>query len=178
MLYSDALPADTAVEKPPAGVDGGPITCSPTATQPASCYTTVDDFAHNTGWVKGHSCYTYHKTTPSAACPTTSCIRDPTIACPLYIKVSTIQVPCSTDCCPVTPTAYVDGPCPPCKQCSIPTEYITETTGCPWSGSVLFSATNNGNTRTVTTTGTFSGPTATAEATQCWIPEGCSKLDT
>jgi len=52
--------------------------------------------------------------------------------CPMYIKVTSVTVPCSTDCCPHTPTATVTNRvCPGCPTgCVIPTETITVTSGC------------------------------------------------
>ncbi|KAI1083449.1 hypothetical protein F5B20DRAFT_406610 [Whalleya microplaca] len=106
---------------------------TPTPTLPGHCSTTIDDFEHTTGYVKTHSCYTYTQTVPSPPCPTLSCPPRPTDAiCPLYIKVSSVTVPCSTDCCPTTPTSYVSkGACPTCANCVVPTQWITYTTGCP-----------------------------------------------
>lgn len=60
--------------------------------------------------------------------------------CPMYIKVSSTTVPCATDCCPLTPTAYVAAtgtqPCPTCDPCRIPTEWITYTTGCAGTSTI------------------------------------------
>ncbi|KAK3318176.1 hypothetical protein B0H66DRAFT_227070 [Apodospora peruviana] len=76
-------------------------------------------------------CYTH--TTTTSKCPTKpdcSTVSTPH-ACPLVIKVTTISVPCSTDCCPTTPTKYVTAPCPGClTSCVIPTITSTVTTGC------------------------------------------------
>ncbi|KAI3316605.1 hypothetical protein HD806DRAFT_423053 [Xylariaceae sp. AK1471] len=79
-----------------------------------------------------HECYTFTSVVPAATCPTLSCAPPPTgQVCPLYIKVSSITVPCATDCCPTTSTTYeAAGPCPTCSSCPIPTEWITYTTGC------------------------------------------------
>ncbi|ORY65005.1 uncharacterized protein BCR38DRAFT_189108 [Pseudomassariella vexata] len=104
-------------------------TDAPTPTQPAHCSTTIDDFEHMTGWVTTHSCYTYTSTTQASSCPTYS--RDPSAICPLYIQVSTIDVPCATDCCPTTGTTYVtEASCSTSVPCPVSTEYITSTTGC------------------------------------------------
>ncbi|KAI0014402.1 hypothetical protein F4779DRAFT_9177 [Xylariaceae sp. FL0662B] len=113
---------------------GGPISkATPSPTLPGHCSTTVDDFPHSTGSVKTHSCYTYTRTAPSPTCPTLSCPpKASDVACPLYIKVSSVTVPCSTDCCPSTSTSYVStGACPTCARCPVPTQWITYTTGCP-----------------------------------------------
>ncbi|KAI2624205.1 hypothetical protein GGR54DRAFT_565890 [Hypoxylon sp. NC1633] len=111
---------------------GGPIIW-PTTTLPGHCSTTIDDFPHTTATVKTHKCYTYTRTAQSSTCPTLSCPQRPTdVFCPEIIKVSSVTVPCSTDCCPTTSTSYVsNGPCPTCNPCAIPTQWITYTTGCP-----------------------------------------------
>ncbi|KAI1103101.1 hypothetical protein F4804DRAFT_244000 [Jackrogersella minutella] len=111
---------------------GGPISKVPTATVPAHCSTTMDDFEHTTAWVKTYECYTYTRTAPSSTCPTLSCPPRPTDEfCPQIIEVSSVTVPCATDCCPTTSTSYVaTGACPTCAACPIPTEWITYTTGC------------------------------------------------
>ncbi|KAH9891368.1 hypothetical protein F4778DRAFT_784961 [Xylariomycetidae sp. FL2044] len=119
-------------------------TTSPTpAAVPGSCYTTWDDFEHETGGVKGPERYTYTSIVPSSACPTLTCApKETDRICPLYIKVSAVTVPCATDCCPTTPTVYASASasasatataaaCPTCDPCKIPTELITYTTGCP-----------------------------------------------
>ncbi|KAI6091385.1 hypothetical protein F4821DRAFT_227046 [Hypoxylon rubiginosum] len=109
---------------------GGPI--SPVVTIPATCSTTIDDFPHTTASVKTHECYTYEREAPSPTCPTLSCGPRPTDAiCPLYIRVSSVTVPCATDCCPTTTTSYQStGACPTCADCVVPTQWITYTTGC------------------------------------------------
>ncbi|KAI0184406.1 hypothetical protein EV127DRAFT_237803 [Xylaria flabelliformis] len=116
---------------------------SSSQTLPGSCYTTWDDWEHTTATVKTHECYTRTSLIPPASCPTLSCAPRPTDqVCPLYIKVSSITVPCATDCCPTTSTVYRESipaatsgisttlPCPTCEACPIPTEWITYTTGC------------------------------------------------
>ncbi|XDG09505.1 hypothetical protein ABKA04_009120 [Annulohypoxylon sp. FPYF3050] len=112
---------------------GGPISpVSTPTTIPGHCSTTVDDFEHTTAWVKTHECYTYTRTVQSSTCPTLSCPAQPTDRiCPEIIKVSSVTVPCATDCCPTTTTSYVsNGACPTCAECPIPTQWITYTTGC------------------------------------------------
>ncbi|KAI1377749.1 hypothetical protein F4677DRAFT_46650 [Hypoxylon crocopeplum] len=106
---------------------------TPTATVPGHCSTTIDDFEHTTASVKTHECYTYTRTAQAPTCPTLSCAPRPTdVICPLVIRVSSVTVPCATDCCPTTPTSYVStGPCPTCNPCATPTQWITYTTGCP-----------------------------------------------
>ncbi|KAI0199231.1 hypothetical protein F4808DRAFT_217797 [Astrocystis sublimbata] len=123
-------------------------------TLPGSCYTTWDDFEHSTAGVKTHECYTRTVLVPPASCPplTTCPPRASDQVCPLYIKVSSITVPCATDCCPTTSTVFAEstpaasasastlptpflkaatsGACPTCEKCPIPTEWITYTTGC------------------------------------------------
>lgn len=86
-----------------------------------------------------------------------ACTADSTLVCPLFIYVTTSQVPCATDCCPTTATAYVDGACPTCGQCNIPTETIIETTGCPATATATDAA----------------DPT---DEVSCWLPEGCPAL--
>ncbi|KAI0840965.1 hypothetical protein F5Y06DRAFT_234399 [Hypoxylon sp. FL0890] len=111
----------------------GPIIPVSTLTIPGHCSTTVDDFEHTTAFVKTHECYTYTRTVPSSTCPTLSCAPRPTdVFCPEIIKISSVTVPCSTDCCPTTSTSYVaNGGCPTCAECPIPTQWVTYTTGCP-----------------------------------------------
>ncbi|KAI0537642.1 hypothetical protein GGR58DRAFT_501965 [Xylaria digitata] len=103
-------------------------------TLPASCYTTFDAYGYPHATVKTHSCYTQTSLFPAAPCPTLSCPPIPTdLVCAEYIKVSSITVPCATDCCPTTSTVYkadYSAPCPTCDPCRIPTEWITYTTGC------------------------------------------------
>ncbi|KAI2637113.1 hypothetical protein GGS26DRAFT_588660 [Hypomontagnella submonticulosa] len=105
----------------------------PTLTVPAACTTIIDDFEHTTAYTKTHSCYTRTMTVPSSSCPTYSCAARPTDAvCPQIIKVSSVTVPCATDCCPFTTTSLeYKAPCPTCADCPIPTQWITYTTGCP-----------------------------------------------
>ncbi|KAG7287533.1 hypothetical protein NEMBOFW57_007045 [Staphylotrichum longicolle] len=87
------------------------------------------------GAIKTPSCYTATttKTVVPTSCPKIKCAvpSDP-IMCPMYIKVTSVAVPCSTDCCPKTPTATVTKKvCPTCTTgCVIPTETYTVTTGC------------------------------------------------
>ncbi|KAK4044199.1 hypothetical protein C8A01DRAFT_31807 [Parachaetomium inaequale] len=96
---------------------------------PPTCIGFVD------GAVKTPSCYTATttKTVTPSICPLIKCVAptDP-IMCPMYIKVTTVAVPCSTDCCPQTPTATVTkSACPTCTTgCVIPTQTVTVTTGC------------------------------------------------
>ncbi|KAI0406207.1 hypothetical protein F4802DRAFT_559774 [Xylaria palmicola] len=140
---ADQCPPSAAVPAEPdvPGFHPGPghvITGVPTSpyptppTLPGSCYTTWDDFEHSTATVKTHECYTRTSLVPSAPCPTLSCAQRPSdLVCPLYIKVSSVTVPCATDCCPTTSTVYKPaGPCPTCDPCRIPTEWYTYTTGC------------------------------------------------
>ncbi|ETS83189.1 hypothetical protein PFICI_05065 [Pestalotiopsis fici W106-1] len=166
MLYRAALPALVALcfniagvaAIPAAQITPAPVVrdygTTPEPSIPGSCLTTWDDFEHTTGGVSVN-CFTYTSTTRPANCPV--CTADSTLVCPLFIYVTTSQVPCSTDCCPTTATAYVDGACPTCGQCNIPTETIIETTGCP---------------ATATTTDA-ADPT---ETPSCWLPEGCPAL--
>ncbi|AEO66531.1 2a966bb7-59bd-4934-9aa4-07e17b4d67a6 [Thermothielavioides terrestris] len=82
------------------------------------------------GVLQTPSCYTATVTTVPLDCPRIECPTQ-NIYCPLYIKETTVAVPCSTDCCPTTPTHTVTTKCPGCKTgCVIPTETITVTTGC------------------------------------------------
>ncbi|KAI5868488.1 hypothetical protein GGS23DRAFT_33414 [Durotheca rogersii] len=106
---------------------------TPTPTIPGHCSTTIDDFEHTTASVRTHECYTYTRIAPSSTCPMIKCAPRPTdVFCPQYIRVSSVTVPCSTDCCPTTPTSYVStGRCPTCAPCVVPTQWITYTTGCP-----------------------------------------------
>ncbi|KAM7222644.1 hypothetical protein V8F06_001831 [Rhypophila decipiens] len=79
-------------------------------------------------------CFT-HTTTVTSRCPNREiadkdCPTAP-IACPAVIKITTTQVPCKTNCCPVTPTKTVTAPCLGCiTRCVIPTHTETVTTGC------------------------------------------------
>ncbi|KAK4251338.1 hypothetical protein C7999DRAFT_28068 [Corynascus novoguineensis] len=113
---------------------------------PSTCYGVVD------GVVKTPSCYTATvtktvKPTKPTSCPQYECPppKDDPIMCPMYIKVTSVAVPCSTDCCPSTPTSTVTTTsCPRCTtSCVIPTETITVTTGCktttelPWPTATL-----------------------------------------
>ncbi|KAI1423314.1 hypothetical protein F5Y12DRAFT_551724 [Xylaria sp. FL1777] len=71
---------------------------SPSHTLPESCYTTFDDARHHRTTVLPHRCYTRTSLVPAAPCPTLSCTPIPSdLVCPLYIKVSSVTVPCSTD---------------------------------------------------------------------------------
>ncbi|TGJ83772.1 hypothetical protein E0Z10_g4997 [Xylaria hypoxylon] len=103
---------------------------------PGSCYTTFEDYKYTGATVKTHPCYTQTSLFPAAQapCPTLSCRPIPTdLVCPQYIKVSSLTVPCATNCCPTTSTVYsadYSAPCPTCDPCRIPTEWITYTTGC------------------------------------------------
>ncbi|KAI5917226.1 hypothetical protein F4810DRAFT_66084 [Camillea tinctor] len=121
LAVSNAAPADTD------------LAATPSPTIPGHCYTTIDDFEHTTGTVKTHECFTITSTVPAVTCPTLSCAPRPTDQmCPQYIKVSSVTVPCATDCCPTTPTVYAsNGPCPTCDPCRIPTDLVSVTTGCP-----------------------------------------------
>ncbi|KAI1735766.1 hypothetical protein F4680DRAFT_297582 [Xylaria scruposa] len=161
LTTSTAAPAETQHHNniKPAPEYGYPhypiITAIPTQsssspqTLPGSCYTTWDDWEHTTATVKTYECYTRTSLIPPASCPTLSCAPRPTDqVCPLYIRVSSITVPCATDCCPTTSTVYRESiaatttttttgaaasttlPCPTCEACPIPTEWITYTTGC------------------------------------------------
>ncbi|KAI0117786.1 hypothetical protein GGR51DRAFT_500181 [Nemania sp. FL0031] len=146
LAFSAAFPAETQ----PAG--SGPEcavlpTPTPTSSEPASevlpgsCYTTSDDFPHGTATVITHSCYTRTSIAPAPSCPTPSCSPPPTDQiCPLFIKVSSVTVPCTTDCCPTTSTVYESkGPCPTCDPCRIPTEWVTYMTGCPGTPTITMS---------------------------------------
>ncbi|KAK3940312.1 hypothetical protein QBC46DRAFT_385832 [Diplogelasinospora grovesii] len=96
-----------------------------TAPIPPSCTATVN------GLEKTHSCYTYTHTTHPLACPKIQCPVMTDRVCPQYIVETTVTVPCSTDCCPTTPTTYVTTPCQHCATtCVTPTNTVTETTGC------------------------------------------------
>ncbi|KAK9771233.1 putative VWFC domain-containing protein [Seiridium cardinale] len=156
---------------------GGGYGQTPTPTLPGSCFTTWDDFEHTTGGVKGPDCFTYTSTTTPASCP--SCAADSTLVCPLFIRVTTTSVPCSTDCCPTTPTAYVDGPCPTCGQCNIPTETTVQTTGCStdpdstrcWLPEGCSTSTTSYRTAAFAVAALS---TPTQDVTKCWLPEGCS----
>ncbi|GAP86383.1 hypothetical protein SAMD00023353_1800220 [Rosellinia necatrix] len=126
LALSAAAPAETVTPS-----------CTTTATLagqtlPATCYTTWDDWAHTTATVKTHECYTRTSVIPDTTCPSLSCAAPPTdIVCPLSIRVSSVTVPCSTDCCPTTTTTYAPtGPCPTCDPCRVPTVWYTYTTGC------------------------------------------------
>ncbi|KAK0637075.1 hypothetical protein B0T17DRAFT_504454 [Bombardia bombarda] len=78
-----------------------------------------------------HSCYTYTETTTPRFCPKQQCPIQTDLVCPQYIVVTTLNVPCNTNCCPVTPTVYSTKTCPGCpKGCVIPTVTDTITTGC------------------------------------------------
>ncbi|KXJ92440.1 hypothetical protein Micbo1qcDRAFT_204421 [Microdochium bolleyi] len=81
-------------------------------------------------------CFTWTTTAPAVTCPHIHCAPPaPTQVCPLYLKVSSTTVPCSTDCCPFTPTAtYSCGACPSCDPCRVPTELTVFTTGCAGGG--------------------------------------------
>ncbi|KAI1127378.1 hypothetical protein F5Y10DRAFT_194955 [Nemania abortiva] len=132
LVLGAAAPAETQPECP--------VTPTPTPTYagpaspalPGSCYTTSDDFEHSTATVLTHECFTQTSVVAAASCPTPSCAPPPTdLVCPLYIKVSSVTVPCTTDCCPTTSTVYEStGPCPTCDPCRIPTEWYTYITGC------------------------------------------------
>ncbi|KAK3897096.1 hypothetical protein C8A05DRAFT_39353 [Staphylotrichum tortipilum] len=109
---------------------------------PPTCIGFVD------GAIKTPTCFT--ATTITTVTPSTcvkpKCTNGP-IACPMYIKLTTTSVPCSTDCCPKTPTATITKkiPCPTCTTtCVIPTQTITVTTGCkttpPVTGPILTGA--------------------------------------
>ncbi|KAH6632171.1 hypothetical protein F5144DRAFT_244329 [Chaetomium tenue] len=112
----------------PAGQDIDPVTFG--TALPSTCV----------GWGTKPTCYTATTTTTAVPtiCPMIKCVAptDP-IMCPMVIKVTTVSVPCSTDCCPRTPTATVTekGRCPGCTTgCVIPTHTVTVTTGCKTTG--------------------------------------------
>ncbi|KAH6634983.1 hypothetical protein B0J18DRAFT_35213 [Chaetomium sp. MPI-SDFR-AT-0129] len=95
---------------------GLPKTCSKYLEDPKLCYTA-----------------TTTETVAPSICPMIKCV-EPTghVVCPPYIKVTTVEVPCSTDCCPKTPTATVTATadCPGCTaECVVPTTTVTATTG-------------------------------------------------
>ncbi|KAK7914086.1 hypothetical protein PG985_011789 [Apiospora marii] len=102
----------------------------PTQTLPATC-TTTSRYGLAT-----HSCYTATRyTTRIGGCERLECPpRTQHVECPLFIPVTTVEVPCKTDCCPTTPTHVVTTPCPqPCPECPHSTQTQTVTTGCPVS---------------------------------------------
>ncbi|KAK1752252.1 hypothetical protein QBC47DRAFT_405455 [Echria macrotheca] len=110
-LLPTALPTSLPpiLTKPGSGGSGG---------IPATCTSVVK------GTTVGPKCHTHTTTLTSQGC------RAPTgIACPMYIKVTTISVPCNTECCTAKPTKTVRKSCP--TGCVIPTETVTVTTGCP-----------------------------------------------
>ncbi|KAK1836813.1 hypothetical protein QBC39DRAFT_367019 [Podospora conica] len=69
-------------------------------------------------------CYTHTVRAP----PKTGCPAPTDVMCPMYIKVTSVKVPCATDCCPTTKTATVTASCT--KGCQVPTETVTVQTGC------------------------------------------------
>ncbi|KAK3294472.1 uncharacterized protein B0H64DRAFT_443553 [Chaetomium fimeti] len=91
----------------------------------------------------GHKCFTATttKTVSPTICPLALCVPPTSpIACPAIIHITTTKVPCSTDCCPTTPTATVvaTGDCPGCTaSCVIPTSTSTVTTGCKTTPDVV-----------------------------------------
>ncbi|KAI1174639.1 hypothetical protein F4777DRAFT_378281 [Nemania sp. FL0916] len=104
-------------------------------TLPETCYTTMsalDDNGDRSVMVETHQCYTYTSVVPAASCPPLSCATPASdLICPMYIKVSSVTVPCTTDCCPLTATlTAAEGPCATCDPCRIPTEWVTYMTGC------------------------------------------------
>ncbi|KAK8127581.1 hypothetical protein PG984_008689 [Apiospora sp. TS-2023a] len=103
------------------------------ADQPAHCSTTLE------AGVRTHECYTYTKTRASGPCPTYYPPAD--IMCLMTVAVENLEVPCATDCCVETPTAYVDAPCPASPTgCVFPTETITQTMGCAVTAPVTVTA--------------------------------------
>ena len=108
----------TLVPKPPKS----------TPTQP--CRTTIWNRENSMEIVKTPDCYTYTTSTTPSEC---RCTMAPEVMCPMYIKVTTVGVPCHNTCCPKTPTKTVKA-CPTMcnpKACTIPTETYYTTTGCP-----------------------------------------------
>ncbi|KAK4125646.1 hypothetical protein N657DRAFT_642388 [Parathielavia appendiculata] len=102
---------------------------APALTLPGRLPSTCIDYSKTT------SCFTATTTTTVTPrdCPKIKCqVPTDPIACPAYIKITTTAVPCSTDCCPRTPTKTVTKKqCPTCTTgCVIPTETYTVTTGC------------------------------------------------
>ncbi|KAL1867937.1 hypothetical protein VTK73DRAFT_3902 [Phialemonium thermophilum] len=100
---------------------------SPDPALPAHCTTTSFDAASSTPVARTHECFTLTKSLQSANC---SCVHDPELVCPMVISLTTVAIPCSTDCCPTTPTvtAYT---CPTScnrKRCTtqIGTSYVPE----------------------------------------------------
>ncbi|KAK0744049.1 hypothetical protein B0T18DRAFT_431201 [Schizothecium vesticola] len=76
-------------------------------------------------------CYTHTVRAP----PKTGCPAPTDVMCPMYIKVTSVKVPCAqvplprcTDCCPTTKTKTLTASCT--KGCQIPTETVTVQTGC------------------------------------------------
>ncbi|KAK5658343.1 hypothetical protein OQA88_2319 [Cercophora sp. LCS_1] len=100
----------------PTGLPTGILTV-PQPT-PTTCSSVVG------GITIGPKCHT-HTTTelPKTCKPVTG------IACPAYVIVSTVSVPCNSECCPTTRTRTVSQACP--TGCVIPTITETVTTGCP-----------------------------------------------
>ncbi|KAI1201346.1 hypothetical protein F5X97DRAFT_320427 [Nemania serpens] len=104
----------------------------PSLLLPESCYSTWQDELGTT-MLMTHECYTRTSIIPAPSCPKPSCPPpEPDQVCPLYIKRSSVTMPCSTDCCPETTTALeAVGPCEEeCDPCHIPTEWVTYMTGC------------------------------------------------
>ncbi|KAF3020090.1 Rhs element vgr protein [Neopestalotiopsis sp. 37M] len=110
-----ALPATTDLPAPATGI-------------PGSCLTTFIDAIDRTGDIIGPSCFTYTTTyaLPCFACPPLST----PIACPALAVLTSITVPCPTDCCPTTTTTTLPGTCPPCGTCVIPTYTSTVSATC------------------------------------------------
>ncbi|KAI0478917.1 hypothetical protein GGR56DRAFT_349719 [Xylariaceae sp. FL0804] len=114
----------------------------PSGALPATCYTTHrqhrSGHASKTAGVETHGCYTRTSTVMAASCPSSSCPPKATdLICPDFIKISQVTVPCSTDCCPATPTVTAAvGSCTTCDPCHIPTEWITYMTGCPGTSTI------------------------------------------
>ncbi|KAI1302980.1 hypothetical protein F5Y03DRAFT_396201 [Xylaria venustula] len=129
----EVTPVPTSL-KSPASSTSSSSSSSSLPVIPETCYKTITDYKHLRTTVQTHRCYTRTIHIPDAPCPTLSCA--PTSSdqiCPFYIKVSSLTVPCATDCCPTTSTVSRPDdsvPCPSCDPCRIPTEWITYTTGC------------------------------------------------
>ncbi|EFX05613.1 hypothetical protein CMQ_3682 [Grosmannia clavigera kw1407] len=72
------------------------------------------------------SCFTMTIEAPPIHCPRCPWLPD-WISCPAVTDVTTMTIPCSTSCCPDTPTVTVTTPCSPCST----------TCGLAWQATVV-----------------------------------------
>ncbi|KAK1764740.1 hypothetical protein QBC33DRAFT_561421 [Phialemonium atrogriseum] len=106
-----------------------PTPTSSSPLLPSHCTTRFWDDEHSTEALKTPDCYTFTRLAEDPAC---QCAPAADVMCPMIISVTTVDVPCSTDCCPTTPTATVATCASSCdtRRCTVPTQTLYRTAEC------------------------------------------------